>query len=273
MSHLLSPRRVNESVPLIFYFIAILWACNGISSLTSHHLTQIDNNDILLKHVMNRTLHHAIYSRVLLWPSSWVQRPTWSAQHSPRRKASTACSALQRWPASTSCSLSQSPAPPAASPKDFSTCPASRICSPPPSRRRRPRAARSCEWRPLGLQSSHATPSPCLFGLGEGGVGTMVLSGLPAESFPHPPRNQTPLRRGGHLAVHLLLNLLAHIHLFPLLFILLSNKQYQSRFNHRAIIFSPVNSMQLQWCYICLILLSLGTCWFCPNWKCATCDV
>lgn len=37
--------------------------------------------------------------------------------------------------------------------------------------------------------------------------------------------------------------------------------------------FSPVNSMQLQWCYICLILLSLGTCWFCPNWKCATCDV
>lgn len=34
----------------------------------------------------------------------------------------------------------------------------------------------------------------------------MVLSGLPAESFPHPPGNQTPLRRGGHLAVHLLLN-------------------------------------------------------------------
>lgn len=186
---------------------------------------------------MNSALHGSIYCRVRPWPSSWVQRLTWSAQRSPRRRASTACSARPRWPASTSCSLSPRPAPPAASPKDSSTCPASQICSPPPSRRRRPRAARSCEWRPLGLQSSHATPSPCLFGLGEGGVGTMVLSGLPAESFPHPPGNQTPLRRGGHLAVHLLLNLLAHIHLFPLLFILLSNKQYQSRFDHRALVF------------------------------------
>lgn len=169
---------------------------------------------------MNSTFHHSIYCRVLLWPSSWVQRLIWSAQRSPRRKASTVSSALQRWPASTSCSLSRNPVPPAASPKDFSTCPASPICSPPPSRRRRPRAALLCEWRPLGLQFSHATPSPCLFGLGEGGVGMMVLSGLPAESFPHPPRNQTPLRRGGHLAVHLLLNLSAHIHLFPSLFAL-----------------------------------------------------
>ncbi|TNN82835.1 hypothetical protein EYF80_006792 [Liparis tanakae] len=176
-------------------------------------------------------------SRVLLWPSSWVRKLTWSAQRSPRRKASTACSARRRWRASTSCSRSPSRAPPAACPKDCSTCPASRICSLPPSRRRRPRAARSCEWRPPGLQSSHATPSPCLFGLGEGGVGTMALSGLPAESFPHPPGIQTPLSRGGHSAVHLLLNLLAHIHLFPLLFILFSEKQYQSRFDHPAISF------------------------------------
>lgn len=87
-------------------------------------------------------LHLSTYDRALLWPSSWVQRLTWSAPHSPQRKASTACSAPQRWPASTSCSRSPSLAPPAASPKDFSTCPASQICSPPPSRRRRPRAAR-----------------------------------------------------------------------------------------------------------------------------------
>lgn len=214
----------------------------------------------LVKVIINGTLRLWFYCRALLWPNSWVQRLISSARRSPPRKASTVYSAPQRWPASTSCSLSRSPAPPAASPKDSSTCPASQICCPPPSRRRRPRAARSCESRPPGLQSSHATPSPCLFGLGEGGVGTMALSGLPAESFPHPPRNQTPLRRGGHLAVHLLLNLLAHIHLFPP-FILLSDKQYQSRFDHRAIIFfSPVNSMQLQWCYICLILLSIGTC-------------
>lgn len=162
--------------------------------------------------------------RVQRWLSSWVQRPTWSALHSPQKRASTACSAPPQWRASTSCSRSQSPAPPGAFLKDFSTCPASRICSPPPSRRRRPRAARSCEWSSSGLQSSHAIPSPCLFGPGEGGVGTMVLSGLPAGSFPHPPRNQTPLRRGGHPAVHLLLNLLAHIMFFHLLFIFLSNK-------------------------------------------------
>ena len=111
-----------------------------------------------------------LYCRALPWPSSWVLRRTWSARHSPRRKASTASSAPRRWPASTSCSLSQRPAPPAASPKDCSTCPASRICSPPPSRRRRPRAARSCEWRPLGLQSSHATPKPLpLWSRGRGG--------------------------------------------------------------------------------------------------------
>lgn len=37
--------------------------------------------------------------------------------------------------------------------------------------------------------------APCLFGLGEGGVG-MVLSGLPAESFPSPPRKpNTPQKR------------------------------------------------------------------------------
>ena len=111
-----------------------------------------------------------LYCRALPWPSSWVLRRTWSARHSPRRKASTASSAPRRWPASTSCSLSRRPAPPAASPKDCSTCPASRICSPPPSRRRRPRAARSCEWRPLGLQSSHATPKPLpLWSRGRGG--------------------------------------------------------------------------------------------------------
>lgn len=181
---------------------------------------------------MKRILHRPMCCRVLLWPSSWVQRLIWSAQRSHLRKASTASSAPQRWPASTSCSLCRNRAPPAASPKDFSTCPASQICSPPHSRRRRRRAARSCEWRPPGLQFSHTTPSPCLFGLGEGGVGTMVLSGHPAESFPHPPRNQMPLRRGGHLAVHLLLNLLVHIRLFPPLFILLSNNQYESRFDH-----------------------------------------
>lgn len=45
--------------------------------------------------------------------------------------------------------------------------------------------------------------------LGTGGLGT-ALSGHPAESFPHPPRNR-PLSRGGHLDVHLLLNLLAHL--------------------------------------------------------------
>lgn len=73
----------------------------------------------------------------------------------------------------------------------------------------------------LGYSHHMRPPSPCLFGLGEGGVGTMVLSGLPAESFPHPPGNQTPVRRGGHPAVHLLLNLLAHICLSPPLFILL----------------------------------------------------
>lgn len=81
--------------------------------------------------------------------------------------------------------------------------------------------------------SHHATPSPCLFGLGEGGVGT-VLSGLPAESFPHPPGNQTLLRRGGHLAVHLLLNLLAHICLFPLPFIPLLSKWNWSKFDYQS---------------------------------------
>lgn len=111
-----------------------------------------------------------IYCRVLLWPSSWVQRLTWNAQRSPRRKASTACSAPQPWPASTSCSPSRRPAPPAASPKDFSTFPASRICSPLPSRRRRPRAARSCEWRPLRLQPVIIRPqAPASLVSGKGG--------------------------------------------------------------------------------------------------------
>lgn len=182
-----------------------------------------NQRSVTLFRSIDSLLHLSLPRRDLPWPSSWVPGLTWSARRSPRRKASTASSALQRWPASTSCSRSPSPAPPAASPKDSSTCPASLTCSPPPSRRRRPRAAQSCEWRPLGLRFSRATPSPCLFGLGEGGVGMMVLSGLPAESFPHPPGNQTPLRRGGHIAVHLLLNLSAHIHLFPQLLILLSN--------------------------------------------------
>lgn len=55
--------------------------------------------------------------------------------------------------------------------------------------------------------------APRLFGLGEGGVG-MALSGHPAESFPHPPRNRNPLSRGGHLAVHLLLNPFWHTSVF-----------------------------------------------------------
>lgn len=123
-----------------------------------------------VKGCCEQRLHRFTCCRALPWPSSWVQRPTWSARRSPQRRASTASSVPLRWPASTSCSLSQSPAPPAASRKDFSTCPASQICSPPPSRKRRPRAAQSCEWRPLGLKSSHATPSPLpLWSWGRGG--------------------------------------------------------------------------------------------------------
>lgn len=65
------------------------------------------------------------------------------------------------------------------------------------------------------------------------GVGT-ALSGHPAESFPHPPRNRTPLSRGGHLAVHLLLNPSAHICLSPVLFILLSDNKYHSKMSISA---------------------------------------
>lgn len=100
------------------------------------------------------------------------------------------------------------------------------------------------------------------------GVGT-ALSGHPAESFPHPPAT-TPLSRGGHLAVHLLLNPSAHICLFPVLFILLSDNKHHSR----KWVFPPLNGMQVHRCCIPLSLLSLGTFRFCPHWKCATwCDV
>lgn len=130
------------------------------------------------------------YDRVLLWPSSWVQRLTWSALRLLRRKASTVCSAPRQWPAWTSCSLSQSPAPPAASPKDSSTCPASLICSPPALRRRRPRAAQWCELERVSVLTCDSRPQPLWF-WGRG-VGMMVLSGFPAESFPHPPETKSP---------------------------------------------------------------------------------
>uniref|UniRef100_A0A8C7M7S0 Rho family GTPase 1 n=1 Tax=Oncorhynchus kisutch TaxID=8019 RepID=A0A8C7M7S0_ONCKI len=81
------------------------------------------------------------------WPSNLVRRPTWSVQPSPQRRASTVCSVLQPWPASTSCSPPPSPAPPDASPRDSSFCPASLTSSPLPSARTRPRAAPSCEGR------------------------------------------------------------------------------------------------------------------------------
>lgn len=115
--------------------------------------------------------------------------------------------------------------------------------------------------------------APCLFGLGEGGVG-MVLSGRPAESFPHPPENQTPLRRGGHLAVHLLLNLRAHLSFSTTVYLAFKQPVSVEVSVIELSFCPPVNSMQLQRCYICSVLLSLATCWFRPNWKkCATCDV
>lgn len=112
--------------------------------------------------------------------------------------------------------------------------------------------------------------APRLFGLGEGGVGT-ALSGHPAESFPHPPRNRNPLSRGGHLAVHLLPNLLAHVCLFPLLFILL----FWERISVEKLVFPPLKSMQVHRCCIPLSFYYLkGAFQFCPSWKCATwCDV
>lgn len=174
-----------------------------------------------------------MYCRVLLWPSSWVQRLTWNAQRSPQRKASTVCSAPQPWPASTSCNPSRRPAPPAVSPKDFSTFPASRICSLLPWKRRRPRAVLSCEWGPPGLHSPYDPKPPASLVSGKGGWAWFYQGFLLNPSL-HPPGNQTPLRRGGHHAVHLLLNLLAHICLFPLPFILLLNKQYQSRVDNQA---------------------------------------
>lgn len=108
--------------------------------------------------------------------------------------------------------------------------------------------------------SPHIKPrSPASLVSGKGGWARWFYQGYLLNPSLTPPRNQTPLRRGGHLAVHLLLNLLVHLHPFPLFIFcfvflfLLSNKQYQSRFDHQAtILLSPVNSMQLQWCYICL---------------------
>lgn len=192
------------------------WAC-GAARLTCKHLCVFT--------VLTVSLF--LLCRVLLWRSSWVQRPTWNAQHSPLRKASTASSAPRQWPAWTSYKPCQRTAPPAASPKDSSTSRASQICFPPPSRRRRPRAARSCEWRTRGWQSSYYPKPLALFGLGEGGGGHGFIR-TPCWTLPSPPpRNRTPLSRGGHLAVHLLLNLSAHICLFPLLFILLSDNKCQ----------------------------------------------
>lgn len=165
---------------------------------------------ILVKGGTNHKLYLLFHCRVLRWPSSWVQRLILNAQPSPQRKASTACFAPQPWPASTNCRRSPSPAPPAASPKDSCTCPAGQIYSPPPSRRRRPRAVRSCERGeredPLGCSSHMWLPIPSPLVLGKGGWAWWFYQDHLLNPSLTPPGNQTTLRRGGCLAVHLLLN-------------------------------------------------------------------
>lgn len=122
--------------------------------------------------------------RVQPWPSSWGLRRTWSAQPSHQRRASTAFSAPQLWPASTSFSLWPSPAPTAASPNASSTCPAAPSCSLPPSRRRRPRAAQSCEQWGCPPHPRELLPPPC-FSPGKGGGfnDVHVAEGFVRESF------------------------------------------------------------------------------------------
>lgn len=129
--------------------------------------------------------------RVLLWRSNWARRPTWSAQPSPRRKASTASSAPQRWPAWTSSKPSQRTAPPAVSPKDSSTYRARQTCSPPPSRRKRPRAARSCEWRTCGWQSAYYPKPLASLVLGKGGW-ARLYQGILLNPSLTPPETETP---------------------------------------------------------------------------------
>lgn len=65
--------------------------------------------------------------------------------------------------------------------------------------------------------SPHIKPtSPASLVSGKGGWARWFYQGYLLNPSLTPPRNQTPLRRGGHLAVHLLLNLLVHLHPFPL---------------------------------------------------------
>lgn len=138
------------------------------------------------------------------WRSSWGPRRTWSAQHSRQRRASTVFSARQLWPALTSFSRWPSLAPTAASPNASSTCPAAPSCSHPPSRRRRPRAAQSCEqWGYSPLPTSYALPRALVRGRGVG----FPMSSSPKASSGNPssPPDKMHFRTSGHFAVHFVL--------------------------------------------------------------------
>lgn len=85
------------------------------------------------------------FHRVHALPSSSELLRTWSARPSRQRRASTAFSVAQLWPARTNCRRRKNSARSAASPKDCYTCPARQSCCPPASARTSPKAAPSCE--------------------------------------------------------------------------------------------------------------------------------
>lgn len=83
--------------------------------------------------------------RVVLWPSSLEQRPIWNVPHSHRRRACTASSGQQHLPASARPAPSLPRAQPEAFPRDSSAYPADLSSSLPLSKKRKQKAALSCE--------------------------------------------------------------------------------------------------------------------------------
>lgn len=108
---------------------------------------QSSSLDSSLNWILSKRLDLMPFSlfRAVLWPSSLEQRPTWSVRPSHRRRASTASSGQQRPSASASLALTPPRAQPGASPRDSSVCPADPSWSLLLSRKKKQKAALSCE--------------------------------------------------------------------------------------------------------------------------------